>query len=282
MKRILAVMIGFCAMSSLWALDKVPLPKKSIAGETRQDCSVCPEMVGIPAGTFSMGSNDGDSDKKPVHSASVKEFYVSKYETTVSQFKAFVRDSGYSGSKVNNEHKVSSEYKCKEFMKPEFNQTEQDPVVCVTWEDAGAYGEWLSKKTGKTYRLPTEAEWEYAARAGSTTKYWWGDNLGNNKANCIGCGSQWDNKQTAPVGSFSPNGFGLYDTVGNVWEWTCSEDGHYLEDKQNYCNQSLKIMYRLRGGSWDFEVKYLRSFYHYSGSTTYRNANLGFRLISVP
>ena len=95
------------------------------------------------------------------------------------------------------------------------------PVIDVTWDDAQTYVAWLSKITGKPYRLLTEAEYEYAARAGTETAYPWGDEIGDGTmANCDGCGSQWDNKQTAPVGSFAANGFGLYDMVGNVWEWT--------------------------------------------------------------
>jgi formylglycine-generating enzyme required for sulfatase activity len=85
-----------------------------------------------------------------------------------------------------------------------------------TWYDAAAYTEWLAEQTGKRYRLPSEAEWEYAARAGTETAYWWGNDIGANRANCNGCGSQWDNQETAPVGSFDPNPFGLYDTSGNV------------------------------------------------------------------
>ena len=101
-------------------------------------------------------------------------------------------------------------------------------MIEVTWDDAHQYVAWLSKMTGEPYRLLTEAEHEYARRAGTTTAYPWGDDIGTNKANCDGCGSQWDNKQTAPVGSFAPNGFGLFDMVGNVWEWV---DYYY---HQNY------------------------------------------------
>src|SRR6185436_13912074 len=93
------------------------------------------------------------------------------------------------------------------------------PVINVTWDDARQYVGWLSAITGKHYRLLSEAEREYSARAGSTTAYPWGDDIGQGKANCDGCGGQWDKKQTAPVGSFSPNAFGLYDMHGNIWEW---------------------------------------------------------------
>jgi formylglycine-generating enzyme required for sulfatase activity len=103
------------------------------------------------------------------------------------------------------------------------------PAIGVSWDDANAYVAWLAKLTGKPYRLLSEAEYEYAARAGTTTIYPWGNTIGTNKANCNGCGSQWDNKQTAPVGSFAANGFGLFDMAGNVWELTqdCYQDGHF-------------------------------------------------------
>ena len=99
------------------------------------------------------------------------------------------------------------------------------PVIRVSWNDAVDYAQWLSQQTGKHYRLPTEAEWEYATRAGTETAYWWGNEMEQGLANCNGCGSQWDNKQTAPVGSFKPNSFGLYDTAGNVSEWV-QDCGH--------------------------------------------------------
>ena len=104
----------------------------------------------------------------------------------------------------------------------------RQPVINVTWDDAQRYVAWLSKMTGKPYRLLSEAEWEYAARAGTQTAYSWGDEIGKGNANCNGCGSQWDNKQTAPVGSFAPNAFGLYDMHGNVWEWVedCFHDNY--------------------------------------------------------
>src|SRR4030095_12126351 len=91
------------------------------------------------------------------------------------------------------------------------------PVIRVSWEDAVSYTLWLSEKTGKRYRLPAEAEWEYAARGGKASAYWWDKDLIKGKANCNGCGSEWDNKQTAPVGSFEANPFGIYDTAGNVY-----------------------------------------------------------------
>jgi formylglycine-generating enzyme required for sulfatase activity len=93
------------------------------------------------------------------------------------------------------------------------------PVINISWDDAQQYAAWLCMMTDRPYRLLTEAEWEYAARAGSTTAYFWGDEIGKGNANCNGCGSQWDNRQTSPVESFKPNAFGLYDMAGNVWQW---------------------------------------------------------------
>jgi formylglycine-generating enzyme required for sulfatase activity len=245
-----------------------------------------PEMVLIPAGTFEMGSNDGFDNEKPVKSWKLNGFYMSKYETTIGQYLACVQDGACnqpewleSGSEYNIRTGSNKDYYGKRGMS---ESNKNNPITGVSWKDAVAYGEWLSKKTGKTYRLPTEAEWEYAARAGSTTKYWWGDNIGSNKANCDGCGSQWDNKQTAPVGSFSSNGFGLYDTVGNVWEWTCSEYAAYSEGKQTQCNQSVTGLRVLRGGSWFDDAYLVRSAYRTNYGATDRNYNLGFRLISVP
>jgi len=195
-----------------------------------------PEMVLIPAGTFQMGSDD-DATAKPVHTVSVKSFYMGKYEVTFEEYDKFCNATGR--SKPDDEGWGRG----------------KRPVINVSWYDAKAYVKWLSEQTGKEYRLPTEAQWEYACRAGTTTKYWWGNEIGKNNANCDGCGSQWDNKQTAPVGSFKPNPFGLYDVSGNVWEW--------LEDKwqTNYdgapSDGSARMsgdsnLHLLRGGSWDY------------------------------
>ncbi len=128
------------------------------------------------------------------------------------------------------------------------------PVINLSWHDAQAYVKWLSAKTGEVYRLPTEAEWEYAVRAGSEAEYSWGNQIGEGRANCSGCGSQWDDEQTAPIGSFDPNSFGLYDVHGNVSEWV--EDcwhGSYEEAPADGtawtqgCSEYQRIV---RGGYW--------------------------------
>lgn len=148
---------------------------------------------------------------------------------------------------------------------------------------------WLSDQTGKDYRLPSEAEWEYAARTGTTTAWWWGDSLRRNRANCDGCGSQWDNTQTAPVGSFLPNPFSLSDTAGNVYEWVqdCGQasyenapgDGRAWE-QESYGNCDSRV---LRGGSWDSGGRGVRSA---SRITWYepslRYGDIGFRLARGP
>jgi formylglycine-generating enzyme required for sulfatase activity len=222
-----------------------------------QEGSLGPEMVWIPAGTFRMGDiqGGGESDEKPVHSVSVNRFAMGKYEVTVGEYLRFVQ---LTGSHAPEWQKKGSQYNIKTGINNYYKKfgsaltNENHPIVGITWYDAVAYTEWLSRQTGQQYRLPTEAEWEYAARAGTETKYWWGNDIGINRANCDNCGSQWDDKQTAPVGSFQPNPFGLYDTVGNVWEWTCSEYEDKYNGKEKQCFNRIYPHYRvLRGGSWN-------------------------------
>ena len=155
-------------------------------------------------------------------------------------------------------------------------------MIYVSWEDAQTYVEWLSGKTGKSYRLLSEAEWEYVTRAGSTTPYWWGEDIGKDRANCSSCGSQWDSAQTAPVGSFPANDFGLHDTAGNVWEWVedcwnesyegAPSDGSAWTESE--C--SLRV---LRGGSWVNYPRYLRSAIRsYGLEAGVRSSGIGFRV----
>ncbi len=138
----------------------------------------------------------------------------------------------------------------------------QQPVINVSWDDAQRYVAWLSRITGKQYRLLTEAEWEYAARADSTTAYHWGDDIGKGNANCNGCGSEWDGKQTSPVGSFKANAFGLYDMVGNISEWVqdCYHDNFNgaPADGSAWTNGDCDFRV-LRGGSWDKNPRFLRA-----------------------
>jgi formylglycine-generating enzyme required for sulfatase activity len=200
-----------------------------------KDGSKAPEMVWIPAGTFRMGDIQGGGffDEKPVHSVSVNRFAMGRYEVTFAEYDKFAQATGREKPDDENWGRGNR------------------PVINVSWHDATAYTEWLSQQTGEQYRLPTEAEWEYAARAGTETKYWWGNDVGKNRANCRDCGGWWDHKQTVPVGSFQPNRFGLYDTVGNVWEWTCSEYEDKYKGKEKQClSKSHANMRVLRGGSW--------------------------------
>lgn len=223
-----------------------------------------PEMVEIPAGTFQMGSNDGGNDELPIQTLKMNTFYMSKYKVTFDEYDVFAHATGR--AKPNDKGWGR----------------EKRPVIGVTWNDAVAYTEWLSELTGKYYRLPTEAEWEYAARAGTTTKYWWGDSIGHNQANCGGCGSPWDYKKTAPVGSFAPNGFGLYETVGNVWEWTCSEYALYSEGKHVECSQETTGQRVARGGSWNYRPGGVRSAYRSYYDTVNKYPDLGFRVVALP
>ena len=170
------------------------------------------------------------------------------------------------------------------------------PVINVSWQAAVEYTKWLSEQTGKRYRLPTEAEWEYAARGGEETAYWWGKDWVKGMANCSkaylytndDCGSQWD-KKTAPVGSFKPNPFGLYDTAGNVWEWVedcwhenysgAPKDGSAWTtggDRTSGGDCGLRVV---RGGSWSNSRWELRSSYRFRFTSVTQSDDTGFRLV---
>ncbi len=235
-----------------------------------KDGSQGPEMVTIPAGELWMGLDEAlDSDayksELPRHRVIIaKGFALGRYPVTFDEYDRFARATD-----------------CELPSDQDWGRGNR-PVINVSWDDATAYTEWLSTQTGKRYRLPTEAEWEYAARAGTETRYWWGNEIGRNKANCDGCGSQWDNQMTAPVGSFEANPFGLYDTAGNVLEWV--EDcwhGSYKgapDDGTAWISGGDCKRRVLRGGSWFGNPNRVRSAnrsWHYR---VYRTSGRGFRL----
>ena len=210
-----------------------------------------------------------DDDEGPQRKVTIANaFAVGKYEVTFAEWDACVAAGG-----------------CKTKPGDAGWGRGNQPVINVSWNDAQDYVKWLKEKTKKDYRLLTEAEWEYVARAGSTTAYWWGDAVGRGNANCSGCGSQWDGKQAAPVGSFAANRFGLYDTAGNVWEWVedcyhgtydgAPKDGSAWKDSAD-CDRVL------RGGSWNYDPRVVRSANRVRYGPVVRDGILGFRVARAP
>jgi formylglycine-generating enzyme required for sulfatase activity len=234
------------------------------------ECTNCPEMIVVPAGSFTMGSPANElghgSQEGPQHRLTfAQQFAVGEFALTFDEWDACVADGG-----------------CNGYRPPDRGWGRgRLPVINVSWDDVKAYVAWLSKKTGKTYRLLSEAEREYVTRAGTQTAYSWGDGIGKGNANCNGCGSEWDNKQTAPVGSFAANAFGLYDMHGNVGEWTqdCWQDNYNGAPTDGSARTSGDCSRRgVRGGSWYVAPVYLRSAYRGKTTINDRNGTLGFRV----
>lgn len=232
----------------------------------RECATDCPEMIVVPAGKFMMGTSLGElghDDEGPQHAVTITaSFAVSKFDVTFDDWDACVAVAG-----------------CPPVSDSGYGRGTR-PVINVSWDDAQQYVAWLSKMTGESYRLLTEAEWEYVARAGTTTAYFWGEEIGKGNASCNGCGSQWDNKETAPVGSFKPNAFGLYDTAGNVYQWVqdCYEfyeetptDGSAATNGD--CSRRV-----VRGGGWNTFTQYLRSAARYWYPSVARDLKLGLRV----
>jgi formylglycine-generating enzyme required for sulfatase activity len=223
-------------------------------------------MTVIPAGTFMMGSPANEpgraTNEGPQHTVTIaRQFAVGRFAVTRDEWSACVDDGGCNGYTPS----ISKDWNPKGL-----------PVDEVSWGDANAYVAWLTKKTGKAYRLLSDAEYEYATRAGTRTVFPWGDAVGSNKANCDGCGGQWENKQTSPVGSFAANGFGLYDMVGNVQEWTqdCFHDDYQGAPADGAPWADTDCIYRvIRGASFQSKADELRSanrgFSKYDGRTGY-------------
>jgi len=222
-----------------------------------------PEMVTIPAGTFAMGSND-DPSEKPIHQVKIKSFAIGKYPVTVREWNQCV-----AAKKCTN--KVTG--------------NDDTPVTNVSWNDAQQFTEWLSGVTQKQYRLPSEAEWEYAARGGTQTKYWWGDQPAAGMANCKGCNEPYDAAQPAKVGSFKPNPFGLYDMGGGVGQWVADcwhktyqaapIDGSSWLDAE--CSARV-----IRSGSWKNDLSYARPASRDNYDTNVRYPTHGFRVARSP
>jgi formylglycine-generating enzyme required for sulfatase activity len=244
---------------------------KKVFRDVLKDGSLGPEMVWIPAGRFRMGDiqGDGENNEEPVHWVSVDKCAMGRYEVTFAEYDKF--------AKATNRKKPDDEGWGRG----------NRPVINVSWYDAVAYTEWLSQQTGEQYRLPTEAEWEYAARAGTETKYWWGNTASHEYANygkdncCGGLAKGKDRwKYTSPVGSFEPNPFGLYDTVGNVWEWICSEYENKYKGKEKLCLSKSHASYRvLRGGSWVLTPSLTRAADRSRDNPDDRSSLNGFRLV---
>jgi formylglycine-generating enzyme required for sulfatase activity len=222
-----------------------------------------PDMVWIPAGQFRMGDiqGQGNNDEGPVHWVSINSFAMGRFEVTFADYDRFAEATGRE--------------------KPDDNGWGRDkrPVINISWYDAIAYAQWLSVQTGQIYRLPTEAEWEYGARAGTMTQYWWGDEVKQRLEHCDGCGTP-ENDQTMIVGSLSPNPYGLYDISGNVREWTCSGYEPKYRGHERFCLNPNHAGYRVeRGGSWINSPMFLRVSARFQGEPKERYINVGFRLV---
>jgi len=222
-------------------------------------------MVVVPTGKFMMGSDGGDPDEKPAHEVVIAEpFAVGKFEVTFDEYAACVAGGGCT------KHKSPYDFDWGRGRRP---------VVDVTWDSAREYAEWLSQKTGKPYRLLTEAEWEYAARAGTTTKYAFGDTITHDQAN-FSTGKQGAGK-TVEVGTYPPNAWGLHDMHGNVWEWVedCFDENYEGAPSDGTARIFPGCPVRaLRGGSWDYEADEIRSSVRYALKPFYSINEVGFRV----
>lgn len=259
-------------------------------------------MIYVYGGCFQMGAifGEGYPRERPVHETCVDDFYMGKYEVTVGEFRIFVQEKGYKTEAeqqdgchgwIDNHEIKKREYS---WQNPGFPQTERDPVVCVSWNDATAYISWLNKKHGKRHRLPTEAEWEYAARSGGKRfRYSWGNGeLSGNITDKTSMQkllgeSDWKGYDdgyafTAPVGSFRPNEIGLYDMSGNVYEWIAdwgSKDYYMNSPRQNPRGPGNGTVKGLRGGSWNPLPAIVRTTDRRWQVPGGRGAWMGFRLV---
>ncbi len=278
--RLIAVIAILFGAAAAQAQTQAPAPvpaqkQKPAVGSVFKDCDTCPELVVIPAGIYIMGLGSSRKRDGPAHRVNIKRpLAMGRYEVTFREWFACVAEGG-----------------C--LHKPDDHRwgTIRRPVINIDWHQAQNYLKWLSAKTGHTYRLPSEAEWEYAHRGGTTTQFWWGDDVGNKMANCRDCESRQCctpkdhsccSHGTLPIGSFKPNPFGLFDTAGNVFEWTadCWNPDHRGAPKdasvrtEGDCNNRV-----IRGGSFYYFSKVAGAAYRAKNPPGVKSYWLGFRVV---
>ncbi|MGP0057872.1 MAG: SUMF1/EgtB/PvdO family nonheme iron enzyme [Beijerinckiaceae bacterium] len=282
--------LGSRAAAPLSAQEECALKPK----DEFKECATCPPMVVVPSGSFTMGSPASEpqrfDDEGPQHVVTIaKALAVGKFAVTRDEFAAFVNETGYdAGSKCwvfeNSSWSAKAGFSWRD---PGFTQTGMHPAVCLNWNDAKAYATWLSNRTGKSYRLLSESEWEYAARAGTTTPFWWGSSIAPSQANYDGNytynnGPKGEYRQkTVPVDSFAANPFGLYNVHGNVWQWIedCYHDSYAGAPVNGTAITTGDCKCRvLRGGSWVLNPGYLRAAFRSRSNPDGRINGLGFRL----
>ena len=233
-------------------------------GHVFKDCEVCPEMVVIPTGTFEMGSKNGMKRELPIQRIKIgKLLAVSRFEVTFEEWDACHAENG-----------------CTRKVHDRGWGRGRRPIINVLYADIQAYMAWISKKTGETYRLPSEAEWEFAARAGTTTEYWWGDQMIKGRANCRECGTDWSGVRSAPVGSFLPNPWGLYDVHGNVLEYVedCWINNHKSAASDGSPMITQNCLSRVvKSGAWYYLPKVSRSASRARNDTRIFSYLIGFR-----
>lgn len=316
--RFLSLLLSLIFCQAIYANEDIAprggqnTQEKAVTRQLAQTCfatdaKLAPAMVAIRPGRFSMGSEEGDPDEKPQHLVSIPNpFAISRCEITVGQFKQFVQDANYQTVAEKNgkgcfswdlEKKNWKQQPEHNWKNPGFAQNDNHPVVCVSWDDAKAYVKWLSHRTGAVYRLPTEAEWEYVARAGTTTTRYYQDGKQCDYANGLGQEAKsiaragWTLAEcsdghvyTAPVASFGENQFGLFDMLGNVWEWTedCWHENYQGAPTDGSAwketNGGDCVRRGVRGGSWVINPLYLRSAGRLRYVTDDAFGSLGFRI----
>lgn len=257
-------------VGTLEGTEKKPAPGPLQAGNRRfrdhlRDGTPGPEMMRLEGGMSIRGDlkGDGDSDERPPTEIEIKEFAIGVYEVTFEEYDRFCVSTG-----------------CRLPDDQGWGRGRR-PVVNVTWDMANAFTRWLSRQTGDRYRLPTDAEWEYAARGGTKTRFWWGDEPDVARSNCAECGSLWDGEKTSRVGRFNPNPFGLHDTAGNVFEWVadCWSDDFSQAPKDGSALEKPECGVRvIRSGAWSFPQREVRSANRWRNFQSRRSDDTGFRV----
>jgi formylglycine-generating enzyme required for sulfatase activity len=231
---------------------------------TVKDCDACPLMVALYPVPFTMGSNGSDPSERPAHRVALRTpFAIGKYEVTVGQWNECVKAGA-----------------CPS-VPAAANAGDKLPMRDVSWDEAQLYLKWLGTISRRPYRLPTEAEWEYAARGGTTSRYWWGEQMKGGNSSCAGCGEPWKADGPPPVGSFVANPFGLLDMNGSVWEWVqdCWHSSYKgaPADGSAWADGSCQSRV-IRGGSWREDGSYMLSTTRFKYDASVRQSQNGFRV----